>query len=127
MAHVEIFSRRELSNCPRWSYAFATERKDHRYYEILEDTTHPEFNYGYFGIKDTDDNICAVQPFFILAVCHVVPHLVHPVCPLPVWSPPPQNVPNLLFRKITGSPSLAHQHSEGCSDCENGNAHGNPP
>ncbi len=66
MTLVRIFSRRELSNCPRWSYAFATERKDHRYYEILEDTTHPEFDYGYFGIKNTDGNIYAVQPFFIL-------------------------------------------------------------
>jgi hypothetical protein len=66
MARIEIYTRRELSNCPRWSHAFATERKDRRYYEILEDTTHPEFNYGYFAIKDIAGNVCAVQPFFIL-------------------------------------------------------------
>jgi hypothetical protein len=66
MIKVEIYTRQELSNCPRWSYAFATERKDRRYYEILEDTTHPEFSYGYFAIKDMGNNVCAVQPFFIL-------------------------------------------------------------
>jgi Acetyltransferase (GNAT) domain len=66
MIKVEIYTRQELSNCPRWSYAFATERKDRRYYEILEDTTHPEFSYGYFAIKDMGNNVCAVQPFFVL-------------------------------------------------------------
>src|SRR5215472_547336 len=66
MIKVEIYTRQELSNCPRWSCAFATERKDRRYYEILEDTTHPEFSYGYFAIKDIGNNVCAVQPFFIL-------------------------------------------------------------
>jgi hypothetical protein len=66
MAYVEIFTRRELSNCLRWSSAFAAERKDHRYYEILQDTTHPEFNYGYFAVKDIAGNVSAVQPFFIV-------------------------------------------------------------
>jgi hypothetical protein len=66
MAYVEIFARRDLSSCQRWSHAFATERKDYRYYEILEDTTHPEFDYGYFAIKDAAGDVCAVQPFFIL-------------------------------------------------------------
>ncbi len=63
---VELYRRSDLSKCPRWSHAFATQRKDHRYYELLEDTIHPEFNYGYFAIRDSTGNICAVQPFFIL-------------------------------------------------------------
>ncbi len=63
---VELYTRNDLSKCPRWSHAFALERKDYRYYELLEDTIHPEFNYGYFAIRESTGNICAVQPFFIL-------------------------------------------------------------
>jgi hypothetical protein len=66
MDRVEFYTRSDLSKCLRWSHAFATQRKDHRYYELLEDTIHPEFNYGYFAIMDSTGNICAVQPFFIL-------------------------------------------------------------
>jgi hypothetical protein len=66
IAHVEIFTRRDLYDCPHWSYAFRTERKDRRYYEILEDTTHLEFKYGYFAVKDAGGVVYAVQPFFIL-------------------------------------------------------------
>jgi len=31
-----------LTQCLHWSDALATERKDHRYYELVEDTMHPE-------------------------------------------------------------------------------------
>jgi hypothetical protein len=49
--------------CPRWQVAFASERKDHRYYELVEDTPRPEFDYRYFVIKDAVGQGCAVQPF----------------------------------------------------------------
>jgi Acetyltransferase (GNAT) domain len=66
MDGVDVYTRRELTQCPRWSRAFATERKDHRYYALIEDTMQSEFDYHYFGIKDGSGNVCAVQPFFIL-------------------------------------------------------------
>src|SRR5215471_8045603 len=66
MDRIELYTRANLSKCQRWSHAFATQRKDHRYYELLEDTIHPEFIYGYFAIRDITGNVCAVQPFFIL-------------------------------------------------------------
>ncbi len=66
MDRVELYTRSDLSKCLCWSHAFVTQRKDHPYYELLEDTIHPEFNYGYFAIRDSTGNICAVQPFFIL-------------------------------------------------------------
>ena len=66
MDRVEPYTRSDLSKCPRWAHAFAAQRKDHRYYELLEDTIHPEFNYGYFAIWNDAGDICAVQPFFIL-------------------------------------------------------------
>jgi hypothetical protein len=39
-----------LRRCPRWPAAFANERKNHRYYELVEDTLHPEFDYRYFAL-----------------------------------------------------------------------------
>ena len=63
---LEVVTRDDLQRCPRWRVAFANERKDHRYYEVVEDTLHPEFDYRYFVIKDTVSQVCAVQPFFLL-------------------------------------------------------------
>ena len=63
---VEICTRDGLSRSPRWSRAFAAERKDHRYYEIIEDTIRGEFDYGYFVIKDGAATVRAVQPFFVV-------------------------------------------------------------
>jgi hypothetical protein len=35
---LEVIARDDLRRCPRWQVAFASERKDHRYYELVEDT-----------------------------------------------------------------------------------------
>jgi predicted N-acyltransferase len=64
---VDIITRDELARCGRWSRAFAQERKDHRYYEIVEDTLLQGFDYRYFAIRDGSGEVRAVQPFFI---CH---------------------------------------------------------
>ncbi|WP_375786628.1 GNAT family N-acetyltransferase [Bradyrhizobium sp. Pha-3] len=63
---LEVIVRDDLQHCPRWQFAFANERKDHRYYELVEDTLHPEFDYRYFVIKDAVDQVCSVQPFFLM-------------------------------------------------------------
>jgi Acetyltransferase (GNAT) domain len=62
---VEVTSRDELSRCPHWARAFAGKRKDHRYYEIVEETILQRFEYRYFAIKDEQGEVRAVQPFFI--------------------------------------------------------------
>jgi hypothetical protein len=62
---VEITSRDALSRCPHWARAFASKRKDHRYYEIVEETIPQGFEYRYFAIKDEHGKVRAVQPFFI--------------------------------------------------------------
>jgi len=64
--HVVVLSRDELKHCRRWACAFASERKDHRYYEIVEDTIQRDFDYRYFAIIGADGEIRAIQPFFIL-------------------------------------------------------------
>lgn len=63
---VEILTRHELDHLDAWRRAFGAQHKDRRYYEIIEDTIHPEFDYRYFGLRDADGQITAIQPFFIL-------------------------------------------------------------
>lgn len=63
---VEVILRDDLKHCRRWSCAFERERKDHRYYEIVEDTILQGFEYRYFAIKDTNGDVLSIQPFFIL-------------------------------------------------------------
>lgn len=66
LGSVETIRRDELTCCSHWPHAFASERKDYRYYEIVEDTIFQGFDYRYFAIKDPSGEVCAVQPFFIL-------------------------------------------------------------
>jgi Peptidogalycan biosysnthesis/recognition len=63
---VELMSRAELAHCRHWRNAFAGGRKDHRFYELVEDTIQQGFDYRYFAIKGRDGEVLAIQPFFIL-------------------------------------------------------------
>jgi hypothetical protein len=63
---VEVVSRIKANQCERWAKALGSEAKDRRYYELVEDTIHEEFDYRYFIVRDETGEICAVQPFFIL-------------------------------------------------------------
>src|SRR5450631_3382590 len=63
---VEVVSRLEAMQCRHWSNAFGSEAKDRRYYELVEDTIHAEFDYRYFVVRDWNGEISAIQPFFIL-------------------------------------------------------------
>jgi predicted N-acyltransferase len=63
---VALVSRAELTRNVRWTGAFAGKRKDHRFYELVEDTLQQGFEYRYFAIKDALGEICSVQPFFML-------------------------------------------------------------
>ena len=65
-ARVEVVSRREVMQSPHWQSAFGLEAKDRRYYELIEDTIHEEFEYRYFVVRDAAGEICAVQPCFVL-------------------------------------------------------------
>ena len=62
---VEAMTRADVMRCPRWRRAFASKRKDHRYYEIVEDTIGPGFDYGYFAIRDDCGEVRTVAPFFV--------------------------------------------------------------
>jgi len=63
---ISVVSRAELSGCAPWTSTFTDQRKDYRYYEILEDTLQGNFEYRYFAIVDSNSRIRAVQPFFLV-------------------------------------------------------------
>ncbi|HEX3442722.1 MAG TPA: GNAT family N-acetyltransferase [Pseudolabrys sp.] len=62
---IRLASRNEISQSPHWQTAFARERKDHRYYELVEDTLKDGFTYGYFAVE-SGGAVCAIQPYFIV-------------------------------------------------------------
>jgi hypothetical protein len=63
---VTVASRAEIAAMGGWATAFSGQYKDHRYYETVEDTLHPEFNYRYFVLRDQAGQPRAIQPFFVL-------------------------------------------------------------
>lgn len=63
---ISLISREDLRSCEAWRTSFAGRRKDHRYYEIIEDTLRDRFAYGYFAIREASGRIVAVQPYFLL-------------------------------------------------------------
>jgi len=62
---IRIASRAEISALPQWQSAFARERKDRRYYELIEDTLKDGFTYGYL-IVENDRAVRAIQPYFLV-------------------------------------------------------------
>ena len=63
---ISVVSRAELSGCAPWTSTFTDQRKDYRYYEILDDTLRDNFEYGYFAIVDNGGHVRAIQPFFLV-------------------------------------------------------------
>jgi hypothetical protein len=64
-AGAAVVSRHGLRGCPYWQHAFASQHKDHRYYDLIDETIHPEFQYLYF-VLHSRGRITAIQPFFIV-------------------------------------------------------------
>jgi hypothetical protein len=65
---VDVLSPAEARQCRRWPHALKSQRKDRRFYEILEDTIRQDFDYRYFAIRDGSGEIRAIVPFFIIDV-----------------------------------------------------------
>src|ERR1700760_1607058 len=59
---------KEVRLSPLWKQAFAGKRKDHRYYDIVEDTMHPEITHRYLMITDQLGQSGIVQPFFVTSI-----------------------------------------------------------
>jgi predicted N-acyltransferase len=63
---IAVVSRAELSKCAPWTSTFTDQRKDYRYYEILDDTLRGHFVHRYFAIVDNNGHVRAIQPFFLV-------------------------------------------------------------
>jgi len=63
---ISVVSRAELSGCAPWTSTFTDQRKDYRYYEILDDTLRGHFEHRYFAIVDSRGHTRAIQPFFLV-------------------------------------------------------------
>jgi predicted N-acyltransferase len=56
----------DVQNCQAWTRAFQNRCKDHRYYEIVEETLQNDFEHHYLRVEDPSGNIRAVQPVFFV-------------------------------------------------------------
>jgi predicted N-acyltransferase len=65
-AVAKIVTSSELRNRSAWQRAFHNKCKDHRYYEIVEETLKSGFEYHYLVLKDDSGNVRAIQPVFFL-------------------------------------------------------------
>ena len=61
-----VVSRGELQQCQDWRNAFRDCCKDHRFYEIIEDTLANDFEYQYLILRDLAGNVRGIQPFFFV-------------------------------------------------------------
>ena len=63
---ARVVSLAELQDCDAWKNVFATKSKDHRFYEIVEATIEPRFDYHYLILEDNAGLIRGVQPVFFV-------------------------------------------------------------
>ena len=63
---AKITSLADLQNCDAWPRAFLNKCKDHRYYEIVEETLQNDFEHHYLRIEDPSGNIRAIEPVFFV-------------------------------------------------------------
>ena len=61
-----IVTLAQLQNCKAWKRAFENKGKDHRYYEIVEETVEGDFEHHYLLLADESGNAHAVQPVFFV-------------------------------------------------------------
>src|SRR5947207_8568919 len=63
---ARVLSRAELEHCEEWKRAFAGKCKDHRFYEIVEQTLDSKFEHSYLLLEDQSGKVRAIQPLFFV-------------------------------------------------------------
>src|SRR5438445_7389933 len=63
---LRVVRRDELQNCGAWKRAFENRCKNHRYYEIVEETLEGDFEHHYLLLEDQAATIRAIQPVFLV-------------------------------------------------------------
>jgi predicted N-acyltransferase len=63
---AKIVRLAQLQNRDAWERAFRKKCKDHRYYEIVDETLGGNFEHHYLVIEDRSGNVRAIQPVFFV-------------------------------------------------------------
>jgi predicted N-acyltransferase len=63
---ARVLSLSDLRNVEDWRKAFQGKSKDHRYYEIVEETIEPKFEHHYLLLEDQAGKVRAIQPVFFV-------------------------------------------------------------
>ena len=63
---LKVVPLAELQNCEAWKRVFQSKCKDHRYYEIVEETVEGGFDYRYLLLEDGFGKTRAIQPVFFV-------------------------------------------------------------
>jgi len=63
---ARVLSRAELDHCDAWKTAFVGKCKDHRFYEIVEETLDSKFEHHYLLLEDHSGHVRAIQPLFFV-------------------------------------------------------------
>ena len=63
---AKVVTRTELQNFDAWELAFRNKCKDHRYYEIVDETLEGNFEHHYLVLEDDSGNVRGVQPVFFV-------------------------------------------------------------
>jgi predicted N-acyltransferase len=63
---ARVVSLSELRNCDAWTRAFQQQCKDHRYYEIVDQTLESGFEHHYLVLEDDSGKVRAIQPVFFV-------------------------------------------------------------
>jgi predicted N-acyltransferase len=63
---AKIATLAQLQNCDAWKRAFRKKCKDHRYYEIVDETLDGGFEHHYVLLEDRSGTVRAVQPVFFV-------------------------------------------------------------
>ena len=63
---AKVLALAELQNCGAWKRALQNKCKDHRYYEIVEETLECGFEHHYLLLEDRSGNARAIQPVFFV-------------------------------------------------------------
>jgi predicted N-acyltransferase len=63
---TKILTLSSVRNLKAWPRAFQDKCKDHRYYELIEETLANDFEYRYVVVEDSSGNIRGVQPILFV-------------------------------------------------------------
>ncbi|MEP6698130.1 MAG: GNAT family N-acetyltransferase [Verrucomicrobiota bacterium] len=56
----------DLQDCTAWKHVFAGKSKDHRFYEIVEQTLDSKFEHHYLLLEDESGKVRGIQPVFFV-------------------------------------------------------------